>query len=89
VSNRYTSDRDMRFSNGLDEESEDEMRKKRQEEREVDCTVLSGRCIERCPECGRNGRLKVLLNGDRKYSHKGVIELDTLRITDYCHIKRA
>lgn len=58
------------------------------EEKEVDYTILSGRCIERCPVCGRNGRLKVLLNGDRNYTHKGVIEIDTLCVTDYCHIKK-
>ena len=54
----------------------------------IDFTVLSGKFIDRCPECGRKGRLKILLNGDRKYTHKAVIEGNILRITDYCHIKK-
>ena len=57
-------------------------------EREIDFTQLSGKFIDRCPECGRNGRLKILFNGDRKYTHKAVVEMNTLRITDYCHIKK-
>jgi len=61
---------------------------KKQEEREIDFTKLSGKFIDRCPECGRNGRLKILFNGDRKYTHKAVVEMNTLRITDYCHIKK-
>jgi len=74
--------------NSSDMRSESAMFRKKKEGKEVDFTILSGKCIERCPECGRNGRLKMLCNGDRKYTHKGIIGINTLRITDYCHIKK-
>jgi hypothetical protein len=72
----------------VEKRDEKKLEEKKQEEREIDFSLLWGRFIDRCPECGRNGRLKILFNGDRKYTHKAIVEGNMLRITDYCHIKK-